>query len=166
MSNTWWDGAHTTVGHGIHSQYRAEFQKEWFNKETRRHDRAQSPERFFSPNASLHNGTGLIPGEPLEHRHHAMSKHLSELKLYQTAPPSGGFTTKVPTQPEVVGQQPVKTQHLPHLCHHHHFGWVPPTPQGPYAVVDSKVNHYKMGQAQNYNHKVFSKASLITSRKA
>ncbi len=44
--------------------------------------------------------------------------------------------------------------------------WNPPTPQSRVAVVDSRLNFYRMGMAQTSNELIHSKASLITSRKA
>lgn len=37
--------------------------------------------------------------------------------------------TQFPREPSKVTEQPVSQKHLPHMAHHHHFGWNPPTPQ-------------------------------------
>lgn len=37
--------------------------------------------------------------------------------------------TKTTTELSSTGHQPLKSQYLPHLAHHHHFGWNLPTPE-------------------------------------
>jgi len=73
--------------------------------------------------------------------------------------------TSRPTDPKAVADQPLESKYLPHLSHHHHFGWNPPTPEARVAVVGSRDNFYKYGNAQTYNQTVFVKSSLITTRK-
>jgi hypothetical protein len=67
---------------------------------------------------------------PVEHRHNANTKSLADLRMYQTAPVDGGrHTTSIPSSPSKICEQPITQKHQPHLAHHHHYGWNPPTPQ-------------------------------------
>lgn len=169
MSGRWWEKAQTTQGHGIHSQYKPDHMKEWIAKETRRQERGSSPEKaVYDPANSLHRSSLHFPieGERIEHKHHATTKSLTELKNYQTAAQTS-IDVKYATAPEVVGAQPLQgKKYLPHLAHHHHFGWNPPTPQSRIGAPDIKNNIYKMGDAQKFNHNIYAKSALITTRKA
>ncbi|KAL6760337.1 hypothetical protein V8C86DRAFT_2557615 [Haematococcus lacustris] len=165
----------TTRGHGVFAQYSPEHYKEWICKENRRLERGASPERHvFDPANSLHRSSLYEPmglrdeAQNIEHRHHAMTKSLKDLRQYQTAPNSGGLTIQTPSKPlEVATRQPLSGDFLPHSSHHHHFGWNAPTPEAriPAAPETAHANYYKMGSAQKYNQQVFFKASLISTRK-
>jgi len=171
MESTW-AKTRTTHGHGINSQYKPEHWKEWVNGEKRNQERSSSPERSLNDDSSFHRSSLFYPIEsdtPITHKHHAASKSLAELRQYQVLPPSLGHSTQFPKGPGVVTAQPLTTKHLPHMAHHHHFGWNPPTPQSRIAVFDpkhQKDNHSKWGDAQKYNDSIHSKASVMISRKA
>ncbi|GAX77469.1 hypothetical protein CEUSTIGMA_g4913.t1 [Chlamydomonas eustigma] len=173
MSKETWRASPTTQGHGVFSQYKPDHLKEWIARETRKQERSNSPEKAFNEKLSFHRTSLFVPtdlpGLPIEHRHHAATKTLVELRQYQTLPVTEKHEISYPRDPEIVTAQPLTDKHLPHMSHHHHFGWVPPTPQARIALLD--VNHhkdhfYRMGNAQKFNHDIYSKSSLITTRKA
>lgn len=169
MSKQWWSSTQTTQGHGIFSQYQPDHLKEWVARETRKQERSASPDKAFKDANSFHRSSLFMPieSQPLEHRHHATTKTLEELRLFQTAPPSGGHSTSTPTSPSRIVHQPLQDKaYLPHVSHHHHFGWNPPTPQAAIGSFESKNNFYKYGSAQKFNHSIQSKAALISTRKA
>lgn len=178
MSRTWWDKCKTTQGHGIYSQHNAEHQKEWIRRETRRLDKVGTDLPPVEPltfhRESLHQET---EGKHVENLHNKHSKHIEELKLYQTRSDSAvPFSSSQRyaiglqrTQSELatLTSSPLQTKHSPHLSHRQNYGWSGPTPVNNIAGIGHKPElHMKNGDALQYCHQIHSKVSLISTRKA
>ncbi|KAG1660351.1 hypothetical protein FOA52_014404 [Chlamydomonas sp. UWO 241] len=159
----------TTHSHSIHSQFKPDFQKEWIHRENRK--QAASGEAFVPGNSFLRSSLfEPIDSAPIEHRHHAVTKSLAELRTTYQQPPASspaGHTCRSETTPaKVVGDQPLSSApgYMPHLSHAHHFGWNPPTPAVDVRALGFRAD-LKMGMASKYQHKIGVNLSLISSRK-
>ncbi|PNW85060.1 hypothetical protein CHLRE_03g170050v5 [Chlamydomonas reinhardtii] len=142
MSNKWWNGPQTTTGRGIYSQYNPDSIKEWV-------ERSQSPRRVGTSDRSL--------------------AQLRELQRPTTT--STGHRTMEPRPVNAHVQQPLSSPMLPQFVHHHHFGWLPPSPE---RRVGGSIAHasprqaghgVSYGIANSHNHQIHNTHMLISGRK-
>ncbi|KXZ56649.1 hypothetical protein GPECTOR_1g585 [Gonium pectorale] len=143
MSEKWWTDSPTTTGHGIHSQYNPEAIRQWEERERRFPRRVPSPDRT-----------------------------LQQLRTLQQPPSTpGSFKTVEPLPPAVVAKQPLKAPTLPQYAHHHHFGWLPPTPErrigGSFSqpVATQSGHAYSYGIANAHNQRIHNTHAAISTRK-
>ncbi|PNH12107.1 hypothetical protein TSOC_001011 [Tetrabaena socialis] len=131
------------TGRGIFSQYNPDAAKEWVERE-----------------------------QKIPRRMPSSDKTLTQLRaLQQTLPTPDGFRTTEPRPTSSNVQQPLSTPTLPQYAHHHHFGWLPPTPErriaaSPPVVSSRHGGHaYSYGLAQAHNEKIHNTHMAITTRK-
>ncbi|GFR41230.1 hypothetical protein Agub_g1903 [Astrephomene gubernaculifera] len=145
MSKKWWTGCQTTTGRGIFSQYNPDSIKEWVEREQK------IPRKMPSPDLTL-----------------------GQLRSLQKAPINPeGFITALPEpqDPTARLQQPLKLPTLPQYAHHHHFGWLPPSPErrigGSFTdVTASQSGHsYAYGIANDHNQRIHNTHMAISTRK-
>ncbi|GLI68936.1 hypothetical protein VaNZ11_013364 [Volvox africanus] len=143
MSNKWWENSRTTTGRGIFSQYNPDSVKEWVERERK------------------------LPRQPP-----GPCPTLEQLRTLQKPPPTpDGFTTREPRPTTAPVEQPLKSPTLPQYSHHHHFGWLPPTPERRIggSFVDQKPadsgHAYSYGIANGHNQRIHNTHVLISTRK-